>query len=96
VRYAARVNEGLWPAYFESLAVWGLAAELCVPITENGAQAERLHVKAFGNPSDSGKGGMFMSAAQADEVGRPTESLLDDSDPMTEARFGHYGGRGYY
>lgn len=96
IKYAAQKAESLWPPYFEQLVVWGLAAELCTPITENGAQAERLHAKAYGTPGADGRGGLFAVASQADETGRPTETLLDDSDPMTEARFGGYGGGGYY
>ncbi|MGH6943121.1 MAG: hypothetical protein ACREH6_02730 [Geminicoccaceae bacterium] len=40
--YIFRPSEGDFPAYFSSALVSRLAAESCVPLTENSARAERL------------------------------------------------------
>lgn len=88
IEYIERKQEAFWPGYFVKLAREALAAELALPITENASKEEFHTVKAFGNASDGGEGGIFGSAKRADYRSTPTYSLLDSSDPMTEARFG--------
>lgn len=41
--YVARVAETEFPAYFDLLLMARLAAELCVPVTENASRAEGLY-----------------------------------------------------
>lgn len=41
--YVARVAESAQPAYFDLVLINRLAAELCIPITENTARAEGLY-----------------------------------------------------
>lgn len=95
IEYIARKAESLWPGYFEELAVEALAARLALPITEIASKEEWHTAMAFGTPSESREGGLFGSAMRADAKHSPTRSLLDDSDPITGARFGgsHRDGR---
>lgn len=41
--YVARVEEALFPAFFDQALVARLAAEFCLPLTESTARAEFLH-----------------------------------------------------
>jgi len=41
--YLFRPSEGDFPAYFAPALVTRLAAEFCIPLTENSARAERFH-----------------------------------------------------
>lgn len=40
--YVYRVDESLWPAYFEEMVVYRLAADLCMPVTDNASLEDRL------------------------------------------------------
>jgi hypothetical protein len=85
-----RAPEAEWPAAFVLLAAEALAAELSLPVTEN-ASREQLHrVNAFGSPGEANRGGYFREAAQADDAGGASQSLLDGTDWLTAARFGGY------
>lgn len=44
--YVARVAEGRFPAFFDAALIARLAAEFCVPLTENTARAETLSRQA--------------------------------------------------
>jgi hypothetical protein len=88
IEYIARKDESLWPGYFVKMAVEALAAQFALPITENASKEEFHTIKAFGVPSENGEGGLFGRAMRADARYQPTRGLLDDADPMTEARFG--------
>jgi hypothetical protein len=88
IEYIRRVPESEWPGYFLTLAIEALASMFALPITEN-ASKEQLHrAIAYGSPSERGRGGLFGVATDADATGQSTRGLLDDSDPMTMARFG--------
>lgn len=73
--YLRRVPEAAWRAPFALLVRYALAAELAMPITEKQAVAEYWHVKAFGTPSEGGRGGQFRVAASADAREGPTLML---------------------
>jgi len=90
IEYTQRKAESLWPGYFERLACEALASVLALPITENASKEEYHAAIAFGTPSESFEGGLFGVAMRADHMGDPPRSLLDESDPMTAARFGGY------
>lgn len=88
--YIQRKSEALWPGPFIELAVEAVAAKLALPITEI-ASKEAMHLEnAFGPSSAQGRGGLYGKAVAADQQGDPTETLLDDADPITAARFGGY------
>ncbi|AGH15990.1 tail protein [Dunaliella viridis virus SI2] len=86
--YIQRKNENLWPGYFAKLARDALAADLALPITESRTKEEYFQTLAFGTPSEEGQGGLMARAMKSDIIGTPTASLLDESDPITSARFG--------
>jgi hypothetical protein len=88
IEYVQRKAESLWPGYFEELAVEALAARLALPVTENASKEELHTAKAYGSPAEKGEGGLFGIAMRADSRANPTRGLLDDTDPMTAARFG--------
>lgn len=92
IEYIERKPESVWPGYFEEFIVEALAARLALPITENASKEEFHTIRAFGTPGEKLEGGLFGAATRADTRAMPTRSLLDDSDPITEARFG--GSRG--
>ena len=91
IEYTQRVTESRWPGYFERLACEAVAAVLALPVTENASKEEWHTAKAFGTASENFEGGLFGVAMRADEMGAPLRSLLDESDPITGARFGGYG-----
>lgn len=88
IEYTKRIAESLWPGYFERLAVEALASVLALPITENSSKEEWHASVAFGTRSENFEGGLFGVAKRADATGAPPRSLLDETDPMTGARFG--------
>lgn len=90
IEYITRAPESQWPGYFQTLAIEALAATFAMPVTENASKEEMHRVYTYGSPSEMGRGGLFRIAVEADGVGDPTPSLLDDSDPISSARFGGY------
>lgn len=88
IEFIERKAEALWPGYFEELVVEALAARLALPITEIAAKEEWHTAMAYGTPSENREGGLFGAALRADARYQPTRGLLDDDDPITEARFG--------
>lgn len=94
IEYTERKAESAWPGYFEKLAVEALASTLALPVTENQTKEDWHTRKAYGNPSERGEGGLFGVAMRADSRGQSPRSLLDESDPMSDARFGGGGRNG--
>lgn len=90
ISYVQRKPENLWPGYFRKLAIEAVVAILALPITENQTKETYHQQLAFGSPSEGGRGGLFKTAVEADSAGNPTDTLLDDTDIMTMARFGGY------
>lgn len=93
--FTGRIDEELWPGFFEKLAIEALAAELAASITESDTKEAKHRQNAWGTPSENGEGGLYSMAKQADRSGAPTESILDAHDPISAARFGGYSG-GWY
>lgn len=88
IEYVRRQPETLWPGYFTTLAVEALAARLALPVTENASKEEWHDRIAYGTPQENRKGGLMAAAMSADSTGTAPQSLLDDDDAMTAARFG--------
>lgn len=80
------VNEALWPGFFEYFAVRAFAAELALPVTDNGSLASEWRGIAYGSAGERGKGGLFASAATDDSQQAPNEIL--NTGPLIAARFG--------
>jgi hypothetical protein len=88
VEYVQRANEETWPGYFEVLAVEALASVLALPVTENASKEELHRAIAYGSPGGGGRGGLFRTASEADDIGAAAQSLLDETDPIGDVRFG--------
>jgi len=88
IEYTQRTGETVWPGYFEALAAEALASFLALPVTENQSKEQYHAVRAFGTPGYGGRGGMFAAAVQSDSMANPSESLIDQGDPISAARFG--------
>ena len=85
--YVRREDEADWPGYFLSLAIEALAASFAGPVTESNTKESKHRVIAFGTPGKNGRGGLFEVAQQADSYAVPTQSLLDNVDPIQSVRF---------
>lgn len=87
--YLARVDETLWPDSFKALLRYALAGELAMPLTERAELVERWERRAYGTPSEAGRGGQFRAAATADAQAQPAVRIRHD--PLTDARMGGWG-----
>lgn len=75
-----------WPAYFENLAVHAMAAVLAVPLTTDRGLAEFYHQMTFGTPQESGMGGLWLQATNADAQGQTNIALHPDSFVLVNVR----------
>lgn len=82
--YIFRPEETKWPPYFKIFAVNALAAAFALPITQDKSLSDDFFAKAFGSPSDNGKGGYYGAAMLIDSQARPPKAL--PLDPLTAAR----------
>lgn len=82
-------SEGTWPPYFQQLVVYALCAEIAFPITDQSGLAEYWYTRAFGTPSEEGRGGAYATATTIDAQGQGNIGF--QSDAFTEARFGTAG-----
>ena len=74
--YVARPDEGDFPPYFDHALVSRLAAEFCIPLTENGSRAETLFRLAEGE----------LRTARLIDSQQETPKALEDFT-LTGARF---------
>jgi len=88
IEYTSRLREAEWPGYFLSLAIEALAADFALPLTESVSREAHHRDNAYGTSRRRNDGGLFADATRADSRGAPTRSLLDDSDPISQVRFG--------
>lgn len=77
--YVARIDESLWPPYFEEMVVYRLAADMCMPVTDNATLADRLLMKYEASK---------RTAKAVDSKQVPNKPF--SNSPMLEA---HRGGR---
>lgn len=82
-----------WQASFQKLAGYALAADWAGPVTETDAVMERWTRKAWGLPSEGGRGGQFKIAMDNDRLWEPSVSIMEAHDPIAAARFGRGGYR---
>jgi hypothetical protein len=75
LHYQFAAPETSWPPYLRALATYALAAELAMPITDQTGKAEYWTRRAWGSPSEAGKGGWYRIAAQADAQGAPPQAI---------------------
>jgi hypothetical protein len=86
IDYQYNVLESNMPAHFVLLLEYALAADLAMPITHESTMAEYWNVKAFGSPSENGRGGQFRIASNIDSRGRPSNVL--ESNELIDVRMG--------
>lgn len=90
--YTASRPEHLWPTWFVELVVVAFAADLAGHAQMRGVQRD-YETKAWGTPSEGGRGGLFGLAMEADARMAPQRQLAAgvDPGPLVEARYGGGG-----
>lgn len=74
-----------FPPYFAELLTNATAAEIANAITDQNSKAELYHIKAWGSPSEGGRGGWFRLATSRDSQQQPPQVIEDFA--LIEARF---------
>ncbi len=78
--YKFRPDESRWPSYFVDLMVAGLAGYAGMAITDKSTIAQEWMLRAFGPPSENGRGGLFLAAAADDAAGNVEDSAIEADD----------------
>jgi len=86
IDYAIDKDTSTFPPHVEQLYVYAMAAELAMPIREEQTVATAWQAKAWGTPSEKGKGGYFREAGRIDSQGHPGQSILNY--PLITVRHG--------
>lgn len=89
--YTARPREAEWPGWFVELVRVALTADLAGHCQMRTLQREQDY-RAFGAPSENGRGGLFEQAMVADGREAPQRTLIRagvDDGPLVEARYGN-------
>jgi hypothetical protein len=81
--------EDEWPAYFQQLMVYAMAAEVAFAITDQQNTADNWSVRAYGSPADGGLGGAMGDAMTLDAQGSANVGI--EADAFIEARFSGAG-----
>lgn len=84
--YQRRVPEDRFPPHFVQLLRYALAAEFAMAITDQATAVQIWTQKAFGTPSEGGRGGYFRHARGLDAQQQPGQVIEDFS--LINARFG--------
>jgi|TARA_S200002703_G_scaffold153873_1_gene155920 hypothetical protein len=79
IDYQASVPEYKMPSYFVKLLQLATAAELAIPITDQGSKADYFRAQAFGSPGENGRGGEMRKAMNIDGRGQATKIIEDFS-----------------
>lgn len=87
ILYRGGADPAIWPAYFIHLFVVALASMLAKPVVDNTALSDSLKLEAFGTADEGGRGGLFRDARLQDAQNKPTETLYQNSDPLTATRY---------
>ena len=75
-----------WDAAFVEAFAIALAAALAVPLTQDDGTAAELEAKAFGEPREQGRGGMFGNIATLERAAQPQGRNFLSNDILTSAR----------
>lgn len=84
--YLIDVEETVWPGFFAEFVAVALAADIAFAVTDQANTEKIWSVKAWGLPSDAGRGGMFRIARNRDAKGRPPRKI--ETFSLTDARQG--------
>jgi hypothetical protein len=85
IDYRADVDEPKLPPWFVGLLEMGMAARLGAIITDSKKLAEEWNLRAFGSPSDNGRGGWFSTCVVLNASFNPPNVIEDRS--LVDARF---------
>lgn len=88
--YTYDVDEDLWPSWYQEFAATAFAGRIAVSITEDEGKASYYTQMAFGTPSETGEGGMYMACKRLDSRQQPAKPFPVQS--LIASRFS--GGRG--
>jgi hypothetical protein len=89
IEYKTEPAVASWPNAFALLAQYALAASWAMPVTEVRTKDEFYTLKAFGGAHENGVGGQMGVAIVNDMRSEPMRGMLDQSDPIADARFAH-------
>lgn len=76
-----------WPAHFRQLCAKAVAAELCIPLTDNTERASELRIEVYGHAQLDGNGGLYARAKRIDSQASPTRSIFANGDMLTSMRY---------
>jgi hypothetical protein len=83
------VPESAWPAYFQQLMVYAVAADIAFAITDQQSVATAWYTRAYGSPSENGIGGAFGDAMTFDAQASANIGLQNND--LINARYGAMG-----
>lgn len=86
ISYSTLANPARWPGDFRELFATALMAEYALAIREDRPLHDRLYLKAFGTPSQDGKGGMFATALELDSQSVPSTVVGGGFNPLIDVR----------
>ncbi|MCO5091994.1 hypothetical protein [Bosea sp. (in: a-proteobacteria)] len=90
-RCTVMVAPTYWPPEFRRAIIIGLASAFCVPVTHDVTLAEKLRQEAYGDPREGGVGGLLGRAIANEIASSPPSDDMDESNPLTDARYGGWG-----
>lgn len=86
VRCRVELDPQYWDAAFVEAFTIALAAALAVPLTQDDGTAAELEARAFGDPREQGRGGMFGNIAAIERGAQPQGRNFLSNDILTDAR----------
>lgn len=85
IRFRPHVRD--WSPTFKSATITALASKLARSRADATTEADKLHVAAYGNPSDQFMGGMMGAAIKADSFSTPPRRTAWGDNPLERARY---------
>jgi hypothetical protein len=76
-----------WSPAFKSATIAAVASKLAMARADAGTEAERLHVEAYGTPSEGYRGGKLGAAISADSFSTPPRRTAWGNNPLERARY---------
>ena len=78
-----------WSPTFRAATITALASKLCLAMAHDKDLSDRLHVEAYGNPSEAYRGGQLGAAIRADAFSTPPRPVdWVANNPFVNARQG--------
>lgn len=83
--YTFYATEAVWPGWFVEFAKYSWAALVAIPVSDDEGLENQMSVRAFGSPSEGGKGGKFAQAAMISDQQSPPQQYRENE--IIAARF---------